>query len=121
MKLAVFADEIRREQLGTLLQANGIAERLETVSFYKNYDDFIMDVPNSTCDAVIIAHKGALGMQGARAAKILLFRVPIVWFSDDNAFVEESYRIGCAFFSADAITEKLLSIALGRCEAKGDF
>ncbi len=109
-------DETRQEQLNMLLQRNGIAERLKTVFFYKSYDDFIVNVPNSTCNAVIIAHKGALGMQGARAAKILLHRVPIVWFSDDCGFVEESYRIGCVYFSPDTITENLLTTALKRCE-----
>ncbi len=80
------------------------------------YDDFIKEVPNSGCNSVIVAHKGATGMQAARAAKILLHRVPIIWFSDDGGFVEESYRIGCAYFSPDTVNEKILSTALGRCK-----
>ncbi len=116
MKLAIFADETRAEQLTLLLQTTGIAERLKNVFFYKSYDDFIVNIPNCGCNTVIVAYKGALGMQGARAAKILLHRVPIVWFSDDNGFVEESYRIGCAYFSTDTITENLLNVALKRCE-----
>ncbi len=121
MKLAIFADETRAEQLTLLLQTTSIAERLKNVFFYKSYDDFIVNIPNCGCNTVIVAYKGALGMQGARAAKILLRRVPIVWFSDDNGFVEESYQIGCAYFSAETITKELLNLALNRCiELKGD-
>ncbi len=112
MKLAIFADDVRKEQLKPLLPA-------EECVYFDSYDDFIMNVPSSGCDTVIVAHKGATGMQGVRAARILLFHIPIVWLSDDNGFVEESYRNGCAYFSAEAITEKLLLTALKRCGNEG--
>ncbi len=121
MKLVVFADETRHGQLDMLLQKKDIAERMKNLCFYRNYDDFIVNLPRSICNTVIIAHKGALGMQGARAARILLHRVPVIWFSDDSDFVEESYKIGCNYFSAEPLTEELLNSALNRCsEMKGD-
>ncbi len=119
MKLAIFADKERQGFLEPIL---GPASReLSEYEFFEDYDDFIKGLPNSRCDAVLIAHKGATGMQSVRAAKILLYRVPIIWFSDDNGFVEESYRNGCVYFSTEAITEGLLSTALNKCRSKGEI
>ncbi len=116
MKLAIFADDQRYEQLKNLCGSPGVSGRIEATAFYMTYDDFIRELPHSGCTSVIVAHKGATGMQAVRAAKILMHHIPIVWLSDDSAFVEESYNNGCAYFSAEAITEKLLSSALKRCE-----
>ncbi len=118
MKLAVFADKESRSFLEAFLDPTH--EKLCGCEFYQSYDSFIQELPGCRCDAVIVAHKGAMGMQSVRAAKILLHRVPVVWFSDDVGFVEESYRLGCAFFSAETVTEKILSAALERCRAKGE-
>ncbi len=118
MKLAIFADKERQSFLEPILKPD--IPNLLGYEFYESYDSFIQGLPKSRCDAVIVAHKGATGMQSVRAAKILLHRVPIVWFSDDNGFVEESYRVGCAYFSTEIITEELLSTALERCRAKGE-
>ncbi len=115
MKLAIFADDHRYEQLRDLCESPSVAERIETTDFYMTYDEFLKKLPNSACDSIIVAHRGAVGMLAVRAAKILLHRVPVVWLSDDSAFVEESYKNGCAYFSAEPITEKLLSSALKRC------
>ncbi len=120
MRLAVFADDQRYADLKDLCRSSGIAERIEAIAFYMTYDDFIKELPRSGCNSVIVAHKGAVGMQAVRAAKILLHRVPVVWLSDDSAFLEESYNNGCAFFSADPITKTLLSTALSKCRAKGE-
>ncbi len=116
MKLAIFTDKQRYEQLRNLCDSPCVVEKVKTTAFYMTYDDFIRELPHSGCNSVIVAHKGAVGMQAVRAAKILLHRVPIVWLSDDSAFLEESYNNGCAYFSADPITENMLQFALKRCE-----
>ncbi len=121
MKLAIFADKERQGVLRPILTPDTGPGALSGYEIYESYDDFIRELPNSRCDAVIIAHKGAAGMQSVRAAKILLCRVPIIWFSDDKGFVEESYRMGCAYFSTDPITKTLLSTALNKCRSKGEI
>ncbi len=121
MKLAIFADKERQSFLEPILKPGAVSAGVAECEFYESYDNFIHKLPKSGCDAVIVAHKGAAGMQSVRAAKILLHRVPIIWFSDDSGFVEESFRNGCVYFSAEAITEKILYAALGRCGTKGEF
>ncbi len=118
MRLAVFADEERRGSLELILRSDSVSHSVS--EFYDSYDGFIQGLPQSKCDAVIVAHKGAVGMQSVRAARILLHRVPIVWLSDDNGFVEESYRLGCSYFSTEEISAGLLSSALERCNVKGE-
>ncbi len=118
MKLAIFADECRHGQISQLCENADIASRIKSIVFYNNYDDFIMNLPRSECNSVIVAHKGAIGMQAARAAKVLMYRVPVVWLSDDSAFVEESYRVKCAFFSPEQITERVMTTALDRCQSE---
>ncbi len=88
--------------------------------YYETYDDFIKGFPRDTSQAVIVARRGADGMECARNAKLMQPAIPLVWLSDDPGFGIESYRIGCAFFSAEAISEKLLSTALNKCHAKGE-
>ncbi len=112
MKLVVFADEERQRFLKPILSARG------GYALHDSYDSFIRALPQGPWDAVLVAHKGAAGMQSVRAARILLQRVPVVWFSDDSGFLEESYRMGCVFFSAEAITQDQLWAALARCESE---
>ncbi len=116
MKPAFFADLDRHGQLLDLCNSPAVAESIEGAVFYTSYDDFLKELPNGIFDCVIIAHKGAVGMQAVRAAKILMHGIPIVWLSDDSAFVEESYRNGCAYFSAERISEDILLSALRRCK-----
>ncbi len=116
MRLAIFADDQRYEQLRDLCDNPNISAQIESTDFYKTYDDFIKGLSTCACNSIIVAHRGATGMLAVRAAKILMFRTPIVWLSDDSAFLEESYRNGCAYFSAEPITENMIQFALSRCE-----
>ncbi len=116
MKLAVFADRERQACIAEVMSRTDMRKLYALCRYYGDYDEFICKLPRQEWDAVLIAHKGALGMQAVRAAKILLHRIPIAWLSDDAAFVEESYRLGCTYFSADPITENLLSATLDRCK-----
>ncbi len=83
---------------------------------YDTYDDFIQGFPGEESQAVIVARRGADGMECARNAKLMRPTLPLIWLSDDPGFGIESYRIGCAFFSAGELTAALLSTALERCE-----
>ncbi len=84
---------------------------------YDNYDDFIAGFSQDGAAAVIVARRGADGMESARNARILQPDVPLIWFSDDEGFGVESYRIGCAYFSAQTVTGALLAAVLARCGA----
>ena len=41
--------------------------------------------------------------------------VPVLWFSDDNGFGVQSYRLGCAYFHKKPVSPQVLSAAIARC------
>ncbi len=86
-------------------------------SYYESYDDFIRGFPRDTSQAVIVARRGADGMECARNARLMRPSVPLVWLSDDRGFGIESYRIGCTYFSAERVTEELMSAVISKCKS----
>ncbi len=119
MKITIFthAEEVPgfEQLMAALSNARGMP--LEC-NYYETYDDFIKGFPRDKSQAVIVARRGADGMECARNAKLMRPSVPLVWLSNDNGFGVESYRIGCAFFSAEPLTHELLSTALARCKSQ---
>ncbi len=116
MLISIFTHREQAERIEELITALPKAELPVACKIYENYDDYITGFPQDNASAVIIARRGADGMESARNAKIMQPNVPLIWFSDDNGFGVESYRIGCAYFSAAPITEEILSTALSRCK-----
>ncbi len=116
MRIAVYADRPRHTLLQEILQKLIKPDKKIHYLPFEHYDDFISELPASECHVTIVAMDGAGGMESARAAKILLPEVPLIWLSDDRGFGPESYRVGCSYFSAEPITEALLRTALERCD-----
>ncbi len=121
MTVTVFTHREQSLMLERMLSAISSQEYPLDFKIYDCYDDFIASFAYSGSSegqaiAVIVARKGAEGMESARNARMMQPSVPLVWLSDDDGFGIESYRIGCAFFSAKEISENLLLTALKRCE-----
>ncbi len=120
MNISIYSYEQERSHLKDLLESQCQRQhRRPVLRFFENYDSFIQNLPQGRCDLVIVARDGADGMEGARAAKDLLPKVPLVWFSDDNGFGPQSYRMGCAYFAARPITDDLVARAIARCDRRG--
>ncbi len=121
MKITFFAHSEELPHYEKLLRSlpEGISPIEYTV--YDDYDDFISGFPNEESQAVIVARRGADGMECARSARVMKPNVPLIWLSDDRGFGVESYRIGCAYFSAAPITEQILSTVLARCGDGGEI
>ncbi len=115
MKIAVYTDSCRQGLLAPIIQSLAPPGAQQECIFYCNYDEYIENLPRSRCDVTIVALDGAEGMESARAARILLPEVPLIWLSDDNGFGPESYRVGCSYFSAAPITPELIRSALQHC------
>ena len=43
------------------------------------------------------------------------YDVPVLWFSNDNGFGAQSYRLGCAYFHKKPVSPQILSAAIARC------
>ncbi len=117
MRVSIFTHKERIEDMKAMLSgitdASGVPEH--EYKFYETYDDFVGGIPRDGCQSIIVARDGANGMESARAAKILKHRTPLVWFSNDNEFGPESYRVGCAYFFAGTLTTESFSKAFSFC------
>ncbi len=115
MKIAILTDAARAHLLQEMLGSIPVPGRDPRCTHFHSYDDFIDGLSQEGFHLTIVAQDGASGMESVRAAKILQPEVPLIWLSDDKAFGPESYRVGCAYFSAGPITRELLQSALQRC------
>ncbi len=116
MKIAILSDTERFLELEKLLVSIPMSGAAASCIPYNTYDDFIAELPDSRCELTVIALDGAEGMESVRAARILLPEVPLIWLTDDKGFGPESYRLGCAYFSAAPLSRELLLCALRRCK-----
>ena len=85
------------------------------VTAYPDYDSFITGLSESPPDGIVVVMDGADGMEGVIAAKSLCEGVPVLWFSDDNGFGVQSYRLGCAYFHQKPVSPQILSAAIAKC------
>lgn len=85
------------------------------VTGFADYDSFIAGLGTNPPECVVVMRNGAVGMEGVIAAKNLLKDVPVIWFSDDNGFGVQSYRLGCAYFHEKPVSSRILSAAIAKC------
>ena len=98
-----------------------MAFRLLHFSQSDDYDEFLTLLQNGNHDLVFVTADNAAGMEGVIAVKNLYPHIPVVWFSNDKNFVAQSYRLGVSYFSVKPIDERIMSLALGRCQRKEEF
>ena len=116
MKLVLYGAEADHSEL--LRQLSRLPDcsyrRIQTAA-YSDYDRFTAALAQSPPDCVVVAMDGAAGMEAVIAARDLLRSVPVVWFSNDNGFGVQSYRLGCAYFHQKPVSPEVLSTAIAKC------
>lgn len=76
-----------------------------------NFDLLLEILPRIKSDVILVLADGAEGMEGVIASKKLCPDTAVVWFSDDEGFGPQSYRLGCTYFASKPVTEHILSSA----------
>ena len=116
MRLILYGTETDREEFMCSVTAlPDLRYRKMQVTDYPDYDSFITGLGESPPDCIVIAMDGADGMEGVIAAKSACKNVPVLWFSNDNGFGAQSYRLGCAYFHEKPVSPQVLSAAIARC------
>lgn len=95
-----------------------MAFRLLEISQTEDYEEFLNLLRNVSYEIVFVAMDSASGMEGVIATKNVQPRVPVIWVSDDKNFVAQSYRLGVTYFSVKPIEEKMIGLALQRCQRR---
>ena len=81
-----------------------------------DYEDFVSTLTQVRYNVVIVTMNHARGMVGVIAARTHCPNLPVVWFSDDDGFGLQSYRLGCTYFGVLPITAEKMERAIERCE-----
>lgn len=116
MKVILYGTTAERDELTEALAAlPDCSYRNIQIAGYSDYDGFIAGLGESPPECVVVTMNGAEGMEGVIAARDLWKIVPVIWFSDDNGFGVQSYRLGCAYFHKKPISAGILSAAIAKC------
>ena len=98
-----------------------MAFRVLNVRQTEEYDEFLSLLEEIDYEIVFVAMNSAAGMEGVIAVKNLKPHIPIIWFSDDKNFVAQSYRLGVTYFSVKPIEERIVGLALKRCQRREEY
>lgn len=117
MKILIYGNKKDSNDLIVLMKTcNPLAFRRTEYSFHENYDAYIGELAQQAADAVFVVTDGADGMEGVIAARDLQRATPVVWFSDDKAFVFQAYRLGTAYFAEKPVCAEKVTMALEKCQ-----
>ena len=95
-----------------------MAFRRVQYSHAEDYDTYLKLLRREKFDLVFVMADNAAGMEGVIAVQNVYPDIPIVWFSNDKNFVAQSYRLGVAYFAVKPLSEKIIGMAMKRCQKK---
>ena len=117
MKLVLYGTNADKKMLTEQISTLPIClYRNIRITDFSDYGSFIIGLTKSAPDCIVVMMDGADGMEGVIAAKNICKNVPVMWFSDDNGFGAQSYRLGCAYFHKKPVSPQVLSAAISKCE-----
>ena len=86
-----------------------------------DYDTFLTMLRDTDYEMVFITVDNAAGMEGVIAVQNVQPQTPIIWFSNDKNFVAQSYRLGVTYFAVKPIDEKIVNLAIQRCQRREEL
>lgn len=122
MNILIYGNAREKELLVQHMKSQAsMAFRLVTYSHAEDYDTYLAMLREQPYDMVFVMADNAVGMEGVIAVQNVQPDIPIVWFSNDKNFVAQSYRLGVNYFAVKPIDEKIVSLALTRCQRREDL
>lgn len=94
------------------------AFRLINYSRAEDYDTYLKLLRKRKYNIVFVMADNAEGMEGVIAVQNVHPDTSVVWFSNDKNFVAQSYRLGVTYFAVKPINEKIMNLALARCQRR---
>lgn len=122
MNILIYGSEREKEILIQHMKSQAcMAFRLLQFSQTEDYDEFLELMQNKNHDLIFVTVDNAAGMEGVIAVKNVHPNTPVIWFSNDKNFVAQSYRLGVTYFSVKPIEEKIMNLALERCQRREEY
>ena len=115
MNLCFFGPSTDRQVILDLLnEVPEYSHLRDSVSYFEDYDSFVENLPQKHYDCAVITENNANGMEGVIALRNVLPQLPLIWFSNDEGFGCQAYRLNADFFHTKPITAEILKMALRR-------
>lgn len=122
MNILIYGDVQEKELLIQHMKSQAsMAFRTVSYSHTDDYDIYLAKLREQEYDLIFIMADNAAGMEGVIAVQNVQPDTPTVWFSNDKNFVAQSYRLGVTYFSVKPVDEKILGLALKRCQQKEEM
>ena len=122
MDVLIYGNAREKEILIQHLKSEAcMAFRKVQYSHVEDYDTYLSMLRKHPYDMVFVMADNAAGMEGVIAVQNVQPDIPIVWFSNDKNFVAQSYRLGVNYFAVKPVNEKIVSLALKRCQQKEEM
>ena len=120
MNILIYGNGQDQNTLAEFIEGSSVMQ-YRKIRFIKpdNYDSYLHELRNNIPQLIFISEHGARGMEAVIAAKNLYPDTSVVWFSNDEVFGSQSYRLGCTYFSAKPVTREVVEHAMSRHKAKG--
>ena len=83
-------------------------------ALFSDYDSLVDGLRREPYDLAFVSHDNACGMEGVIAIRNVQPNVPVIWFSNDEDFGSQAYRLRTDFFHCKPITPMILEMALNR-------
>lgn len=81
-------------------------------------EELLYRMRDGCCDAVVVALRGALGMESVLGVRDINGAVPLIWISDDAVFAMQSYRMRVDMFLQHPVTADQVARAFRVCVEK---
>ncbi len=122
MNVLIYGNAREKEILVQHMKSQAsMAFRLVNYFHAEDYDTYLTMLREQEQDIVFVIADNAQGMEGVIAVQNVQSDTPIVWFSNDQNFVAQSYRLGVNYFAVKPVDERIVSLALERCQQKEEM
>ena len=119
MKICFYGSKTDHNHFMELLQSiPKYAHWLGSCDCLTDYDSFIDHLRRREYDAVFVTENNANGMEGAIAVRNVHPDIPLIWFSNDEGFGCQAYRLNADFFHSKPVNARILEMALDRLPPK---
>ena len=122
MNVLIYGNAREKELLIQHMKSQAcMAFRLIDYSHADDYDTYLKLLRQQQYEIVFVLADNAEGMEGVIAVQNTNPNTSIIWFTNDKNFVAQSYRLGVTYFAVKPIDEKILSLALKRCQRREEM
>ena len=96
-----------------------LSEHMHEHLYVDDLEEFEKSMVDWEPTLLVVLANGAKGMECVYRSRERRPGLPVFWFSDDQDFGVQSYRLNCAYFSTKPVTLEKIKHAIHRCDHFG--